>query len=332
MTGDQPPPAAGGSATEPPDLVTFGETMLRLSTPPGERLETTTSLAVHVGGAESNVAAAASRLGLETAWLSKLPDSAPARRILATLRQHGVDPRVARGEGRVGTYYREPGGKPRGTTVHYDRDGAAVRTATPDDLDVDAVEEAAAFYTSGITPALSAQVASTTRTLLERARDAGTLTAFDLNYRSKLWSPEAARTEVRDLLGLVDVLVVAERDANRVLDRTGEPGDVAAGLADEYGHETVVLTRSEDGALAYHDGSVTERAGVPTDAHDAVGSGDAFTGAFLAKRLQGGSVPEALEWATAAASLTMTIDGDVAVLTPAEVESVLDGEGEGIER
>ena len=45
------------------DLVTFGETMLRYTPPPGERLETADSFAVDVGGAESNVAVAAARLG-----------------------------------------------------------------------------------------------------------------------------------------------------------------------------------------------------------------------------------------------------------------------------
>jgi 2-dehydro-3-deoxygluconokinase len=77
------------------DLVTFGETMLRYSSPPGERLELTDRLDVHVGGAESNVAVAASELGRETVWLSKLPDTPVARRITRSLVLHGVEPDVA---------------------------------------------------------------------------------------------------------------------------------------------------------------------------------------------------------------------------------------------
>ena len=314
------------------DLVTFGETMLRLSTPPGERIETAPALDVHVGGAESNVAAAAAQLGVDAAWLSKLPESSPARRITDFLRQRGVAPRVARGEGRVGTYYLERSGEPRGAQVRYNRQLAPIRSVTPDELDLEVVDGAEVFFTSGITPALSETARATTRTLLERARDADVRTGFDVNYRAKLWTPEEARDGVGDLLPLVDLLVVAERDAATVLGRDGKPEMIAAGLADEYDIETVIVTRGEQGALAYRDGTVHERESVPTETHDPVGSGDAFVGGFLAKRLQGGSVPEALAWGVAAASLTRTVKGDVAVLDRAEVEDVLEGSEDGIAR
>ena len=106
------------------DLVTFGETMLRLSPPRGERLERTHEFDVQAGGAESNVAVAASLLGMDTVWLSKLPDSALGRRIVRELRGHGVRTGVAwdRHESkRLGTYYLEHGGTPRGTEVVYER-------------------------------------------------------------------------------------------------------------------------------------------------------------------------------------------------------------------
>ena len=66
------------------EVATFGETMLRLSPPTGERIESTDSLECRTAGAESNVAIAAARLGTDAAWLSKLPDSVLGRRV-ATL-------------------------------------------------------------------------------------------------------------------------------------------------------------------------------------------------------------------------------------------------------
>lgn len=314
-----------------PDLVTFGESMLRLSTPPGERLVTADSFECHVGGAESNVAAGAARLGADAVWLSKLPDSPLAERVVDGVARHGVDVRVARGEGRVGTYYLDVGGAPRGTEVVYDREGAAIRTATPDELDTDAVADAAYFLTSGITPALSETLRETTRNLLERARDAGTTTVFDANYRAKLWSTAEARETFADLLPLVDVFVVAERDAREVFDRTEAAPAVAAELAAEFDHETVVVTRSAEGAVAWHDGETVERPAIPTDTVDAVGSGDAFVAGFLVARLDGRDVPAALRWGAATASLKRTVAGDVAVVSRADVERVLAGE-EGIDR
>ncbi len=316
-----------------PDLVTFGETMLRLSPPPGERLATTDSLDLRVAGAESNVAVAARRLGADAVWLSKLPDSPLGRRVVTELRQHGIEPAVAwSDDARQGAYYIEQGSRPRGTDVIYDRADAAVTTATVGDLDADRVREADGFYTSGITPALSPTLTETTRELLATARDAGTLTAFDVNYRSKLWSPAEARETLADLFPLVDVVVVAERDAERVLDCDGSPEATARDLAAEYGFETVVVTRGDRGSVALHDGALHEQPAVDAETVDPIGTGDAFVGAFLATLLAGEPVPAALEYGAATASLKRTMAGDMVVCTREEIERVVEDADRDISR
>ena len=68
------------------------------------------------------------------------------------------------------------------------------------------------------------------------------------------------------------------------------------------------------------------------DTLDPIGTGDAFVGAFLASRIEGESVPNALEYGAATAALKRTIPGDVAVVTREEVESVMDTEGRDISR
>jgi 2-dehydro-3-deoxygluconokinase len=315
------------------DLVTFGETLLRFSPPGQERLERATELEFRAAGAESNVAVNAGRLGAETAWLSKVPDSPLGRKVTATLRAQGTEPVVAWSEtGRQGTYYLEQAGDPRGANVVYDRANAAVTTATPDELAVERVEAADYFHTSGITPALSETLAGTTAALLDRATRAGTTTVLDVNYRAKLWGPEAAREVLVSLFPDVDVLVVAHRDAEHVLARDGSAADVGRGLAADFDFETVVVTRGADGALAVHDGTVDEQAAFDADTHDAIGTGDAFVGGFLARRIEEGSVPDALEWGAATAALKRTIPGDVALVTREEVEGVLAGDGDGIDR
>ena len=316
-----------------PDVATFGETMLRLTPPDDTPVELADSFDVHVGGAESNVAVAAQRLGLEAVWLSKLPDTRVGRRVSAGLRQHGVTPEVVWAEsGRQGLYYLETGEEPREQSVVYDRSGAAICSATPEELPTEHLENARVFFTTGITPALSETLAGTTAALLERARAAGTTTWFDLNYRSQLWTPAEAREVVTGLLEDVDGFVVAERDLETVLERSGPPGEVAADLAAEYGFETVVVTRSAEGAVAVQDGETVEQSAYPaSDAHP-VGSGDAFVGGFLARRLQDGSVRESLAYGAATAALKRAVPGDTAVVTPADVERVLEGSGSGISR
>jgi 2-dehydro-3-deoxygluconokinase len=317
------------------DIVTFGETMLRLSPPRGDRLERTGELDVQAGGAESNVAVAAARLGCDAVWLSKLPDSPLGRRVVSELRSHGVRTGIAwddSGETRMGTYYLEHGGDPRGTNVIYDRSGAAVTTAKPAELPRGAVRNAEVFYTSGITPALSSTLAETTASLLETAQDADTTTAFDLNYRSKLWTPEEAGEMYESLFSHVDVLVGAERDIEACLGRSGDPADVARELAAEYDFETAIVTLSDEGSVAVHDGEVYEQGVYAADTFDAIGTGDAFVGGFLANRLNGGDVPSSLAYGAATASLKRTIDGDLAVVTPEEVAAVVAEDADAISR
>ncbi len=316
-------------------LVAFGETMLRLSPDPGERIETATELDFRTAGAESNVAIAASNLGLEATWCSKLPDSPLGRRVTREVQSHGVTTNVTwANQGRQGTYYIEHGGEPRGTTVIYDRADAAIRTATPSDL-IDGIDLATtdALYTSGITPALSDQLRETTATLLDRAQQVGVTTVFDLNYRSKLWSPEAARSTCDSLLESVDIAIIAARDARIVLGETGSDEAILRELAAAYEPEVAVLTQGSDGAIAIdEDSHVHHQPAFEAETEDPIGTGDAFVGGFLADYLEGGSVRSALEYGGATAALKRTISGDLAVVTPAAVDGVIDDTAAGIDR
>jgi len=309
------------------DLATFGETMLRLTPPRGDRVATADDFSVHVGGAESNVAAVASSLGLETAWLSKLPDSPPGDRVVAGVRERGVEPVVVRAdEGRQGLYYFEDGPRPRGSTVTYDREDAAVTTARTAELPVDRIRSAGAFHVSGITPALSSTLAETTADLIDAAREAGTTVSFDPNYRSKLWSPEAARETLTPLLSAADLLAVAERDARTVFQYEGTPTEIASRLRSDTDATAVLLTRGDDGAVAVDETDVVERGAVETETVDPVGSGDALVGAFLARWLRGGDLTAALTDGVAAAAVSRTLAGDAAAVTRADLERVRDRE------
>ncbi|MFB6106017.1 MAG: bifunctional 2-dehydro-3-deoxygluconokinase/2-dehydro-3-deoxygalactonokinase [Halobacteriaceae archaeon] len=315
------------------DLVTFGEIMLRLSPPGQQRLELASELEFRAAGAEANVAVNAHRLGAPTTYMTKLPDNPLGRKVRATLARHGVDLSVIwSDEGRQGTYYIEQAGSPRGTNVVYDRANAAVTTATPAELDTDAVADAEIFFTCGITPALSETLRETTPALLEHARENGTTTAFDVNYRSKVWSHDEAGAAIREFLPSVDVLVTAARDARTVLGYDGEAPAIAESLAADWSFETVIVTRGAEGAVAVHDGDLVEQGAFPADTHDPIGTGDAFVGGFLARRLQGDGVPAALEYGAATAALKRTIPGDVAVVTPEEVERVIEAETAAISR
>lgn len=316
-----------------PRLATFGESLLRLSTPPGTPLETTDTFDVHVGGAEGNVAVAAQRLGIETTWISKLPSTPLGKRVASTYRSQEVTTAVRWDEdGRLGTYYLEPGNEPRGSNVVYDREGASIRSATPAELPIDSIADADAFHVTGITPALSDTLASTAKQLLSYAGDNGTTTVFDVNYRSNLWDTDTAAETLGELLPKVDVLFVALRDAREVLGYNRKPETVARHLTDEYDLELAVVTRGEEGALAYDGETVVKQSTVPTETVDAIGTGDAFVGGFLAAWLTNDTLETSLKWGTATAALKRTITGDMALVRPAMVERILAEDAQEIER
>jgi 2-dehydro-3-deoxygluconokinase len=207
-----------------------------------------------------------------------------------------------------------------------------VTTVQPEELDTERISRSDVFHTSGITPALSPTVEQTTATLLRSAAESDTTVSFDLNYRSKLWSPSAAREAIEPLLGTVDILFAPKRDTERVLGIDSEPGEMARTLADTHDIGTVIVTMGSDGALAYHEGDQFEQPVYPASDRRPIGTGDAFVGGFLAAFHEERDVETALSWGAATAALKRSIPGDVATVTPEEVREVLDGATREISR
>lgn len=303
------------------DLVTFGETALRLATPGSERLERADELRVHAAGAESNVAITAARLGADATWLSKVPDTPLGRRAVSEVRSHGVETAVAWSDaGRQGLRFHEAGADPRESQAVHDRGGTAAATADPGELEMDAVGAADAVYVSGTTAALSRSAAETVGAVLGAGGDA--LTALGLDHRPGLWSASEARETLTQLFPAVDLLVANEDEARTVLGATGQPRQLAHTVASEHDFEIVVITRSEFGALAYHDNVIHEQSAFETPAVDPGGQHDAFAGAFLHRLVEGAGVADALTDGVAAAALARTVPGPVPTVDPAGVEDV----------
>ena len=124
-----------------PDVITFGEAMVRLSPPSFRRLEQARSLDVQVGGAELNTAVGVARLGRSSAWVSRLTDNALGRLIANHAREAGVctENVVWTKEDRVGVYFLEFGAAPRASSVLYDRKGSAIAAIKPGMVDWDKV-------------------------------------------------------------------------------------------------------------------------------------------------------------------------------------------------
>ena len=158
------------------DVVTFGEAMLRFSPPDFKRLEQTTSFDVTIGGSEFNIAVGVSRLGLSSAWVTRLVDSPLGRMTANKAREHGVDTShiIWTDKGRAGIYFLEYGASPRASRVIYDRvDSAISQIETGQVRWPNIFKQTKLFMVSGITPALSETAREVTIEAVKAAKSAG---------------------------------------------------------------------------------------------------------------------------------------------------------------
>jgi 2-dehydro-3-deoxygluconokinase len=304
------------------ELVTFGETALRLSPSDGERFETTEDVRLRVSGTESNVAVAATSVGTDAAWLSKLPETALGRRVERALRQHGVETEVAWGDGgRQSLVFEERESDPRASRRYEDRTACTAATVTPGELPMDRVQAADATFVAGSTLALSGDIVETAEAVMRAAGNG--LVAVDVDYRPGLVAPEAARETLERVFDAVDVLSATEAEIETLFDRSGNPRQVAHAIASEHDFRTVVITRGELGALAWDDNVIHEQDGIETDTVDPSGQHAAFVGGFLGRALAGAGTVEALRYGVASASFCRTLPGPMTTATRAEIDALV---------
>ncbi len=317
------------------DVVTLGETMIRLTPPDFKRIEQAISFDIEIGGTESNTSVGLTRLGLRVAWLSRLPENPLGHLVADTLTRYGVDTsHVVWSEAdRLGLYFLEEGKAPRGSSVIYDRADSAISLMTPEELprDLFVKEGARLLHLTGITPAIGEAAAATAQRALKLAEDAGWLISFDQNYRAKLWSPREARAGCEPFAQAADLLFFPLRDAQLIYELDDLAAEqVIARLAESYPRATIVLTLGSDGAMARDpDGRVLQQPAYPSEVLDRLGGGDAFSAGFLYGYLlkqDDAQLGRALQWGVAAAAVKRTIRGDIPLFRREEVAAVMEDE------
>lgn len=315
------------------DVTSLGEAMLRLSVPAGERLETMNRLEVHLGGAESNVCAALASLGRRCSWASRLPDSALGRYVLRTLRAANIDTSavVLAPDTRLGTYYVEFGALPRATEVIYDRENAAITGLTADDLDWDVLLDTRVLHLTGITPALGGSCAELILEAVTRAKERGVTVSFDMNYRSKLWTPEEAYAGLKALLPYVDLLICGEGDAQTVFGLKGEAHNMLSALHELTPARHIILTQSQRGAAMLLDHELVQVAGREAVMLDRLGAGDALAAGVLDGYLTG-DMALGLEQGVLLSAFVLAQHGDMLVTTRKELQQGLAGQGSSLKR
>lgn len=336
-------------------IVTFGEIMLRLATPGYQRFVQTSEFEATYGGGEANVAVSLSNFGLTSKFVTRLPNNDLGLACTMSLKKYGVDTQhIAQGGDRLGIYFLETGAVNRPSKVVYDRAYSSFSEVKPEMFDWDAIFEGAEwFHWTGITPAVSESAALTCLAACKAAKAKGLKISCDLNYRAKLWKwGKKAHEVMPELVHYCDVILGNEEDAEKVFGIKPPHTDVDKGVVDalEFEHvckEMIVKFPAASKIIITLRGSVNANhntwAGVLFDGKtlyqsstynithivDRVGGGDSFMGGLIYGLLTYNSDQQALDFAVAASCLKHTIPGDFNLVTVAEVEALMKGDGSG---
>ena len=338
-------------------VVTFGEIMLRLATPDNLRFAQSNSLTATYGGGEANVAVSLANYGVETEFVTRLPENDIAAACVAELRKWGVGTsKIVYGGERLGIYFLETGAISRPSKVVYDRAHSSISTIEVGMIDWESVFEGADwFHFTGITPAISASAAEVCLEACKVANRMGITVSCDINYRKNLWKYGKTASEVMPaLVECCDVVLGNEEDAEKVFGIKPEGFDAAktAGEVEQGAFESVcrqimarfprakkVIITLRGSINANHNtwGGVlfngeklysSPRYNL-THIVDRVGGGDSFMGGLIYGLREYKDDERALNFAVAASALKHTIYGDFNLVTVAEVENLMKGDGSG---
>lgn len=339
-------------------IVTFGEVMLRLATPGYERFSQATQFSATFGGGEANVAVSLANYGMETEFVTRLPQNEIADSCIMDLHKHNVGtPHILRGGERMGIYFLETGAVARGSKVIYDRAYSSIADIKPGMIDWhEVLKDADWFHWTGITPALSQGAADVCLEAIKVANEMGVTVSCDLNFRKNLWKYGKSASDIMpSLVEGCDVILGNEEDAEKVFGIKPEGFDVShtGGEINSAEFESVctqlmsrfprakkvIITlrgsinanHNTWGGVLYSDGKLyqSKRYDI-THIVDRVGGGDSFMGGLIYGLLTyAGNDQKALDFAVAASCLKHTIYGDYNLVTVKEVEALMSGDESG---
>lgn len=335
-------------------VVTMGEIMLRLSTPGYEKFIQANNFDVCYGGGEANVAVSLANYGHDAEFVTKVPNNPIGECAVAALRKMNVETKhIARGGERLGIYFLETGASMRASNVVYDRAHSSISTATAEDFDFDEIfKDADWFHFTGITPAVSDSAAELTEIALKAAKKKGITVSCDLNFRKKLWSSEKAQKIMTNLMQYVDICIGNEEDAEKVLGFKPGNTDVTSGELELAGYKDIFEQMVKKFNFKYVISSLRESYSASDNGWsaciydrdskefyhsrkynvrivDRVGGGDSFAGGVICGLLDGKNFKDALEFGVAASALKHTIPGDMNLVSRADVENLVGGDGSG---
>ena len=300
---DAGPAAAGGR------VVTLGETMGLLYPNEVGRISQAADMKLGIGGAESNLAIALTRLGTPASWIGRVGADGFGERILRELRAEGVDTHaVVDPTTHTGLMLKERLFADNGRVWYYRSDSAGSRLC-PEDLPVDLIAHASLLHVTGITAALSASARAAVFEAIRVASEAMVPISFDVNHRSALWRDRDAGPTYRELARAATIVFAGVEEARLLAPDSGGYSELARDIK-ALGPTQVIIKLGADGCFALIDGVEYVEPAIPIEAVDTIGAGDAFAAGYLAEWVGGKSVASRLRTGVTTGAYACLTGGD----------------------
>ena len=290
-----------------PDILSLGEPMWEMNAIPAEPGK----YLLGYGGDTANFCVAAARQGASVGYITRIGNDVFGDGLRDLWKHEGVDCTHVSVDDHASTGGYFVHHTPTGHQFSYARAGSAATKLAPGDIDDAAVERAQFVHASGITQAISKTARAATLKLFQVARTAGVSTAFDGNFRARLWTVSEAQQALAEVLPLTDFFFPSIEDAT-ALGGSADHDEIFR-WAHRLGAQVVLLKLGVDGVnISQGVGAdVMQMASFPVDTVDATGAGDCFAGATIARMAMGDLLLDAVRHANAAAALTTTHFGAI---------------------
>lgn len=327
-----------------PKICFFGEMLLRLS-PASDQWVSSNSIPCHIGGAELNTATALAQWGMDTKFVTALPDNFFAKQALSFFKQKNIDDsHIVFSGDRLGLYFLPEGMDVKNATIAFDRKHSSFSELDHCVFSWDDIFKGSSWYHfSTIIQSLNDRVAEVSKESILKAKQSDVRISVDLNYRATLWNqrnpleiiPNIVQScevimgniwSVEKLLGiptplkdsngksLQELLAAGETVANQILENY--PNAKLIALTFRLENEYVGFLKRRNTSFVYSHQKIKT-------VKDKVGSGDCFMAGLIYGENQKFSNQKIIDWATAAAVNKLQEIGDTTQQTILDVENTI---------
>jgi 2-dehydro-3-deoxygluconokinase len=295
------------------DILSIGEAMAELST--YVELHRAQSFSLNYAGDTFNTAVAAARLGSRTGFLTCYGEDDFAQGLQNRLKEEGIHITG----GRVvpestGLYFVSVDDTGEGQFTYYRHNSAASKLCE-EDITPDLIQSSKLVYSSGISLAISESCRKAVLKAFKMARELGITTAFDPNYRIKLWDGITAQNCLKEIASYIDFCFPSyPLDANYFSETIHTPEELL-GRFQVLGIPNIFVKAASQGIYAGFEEKIQHYPAYPVDdVIDTTGAGDAFNGGFLHGLTQERALEDCIQLGLITAALKITQSGTASAM------------------